>query len=234
MLTFVVFSLKRAWQGFWRNALMSIAATATMVLMLMLLAGFWILRTGLQAGLDYTESKVEVVADLKDKTKPDEVEAHHGPPRAAAGGRLGPLRQQGGGPRQLPGLARGTGRGRLHEIPRRQSAARQPRGQARRCEHLRQRRRAPPGGAGRRPGQGATDDRRQPPDGHQRPAAPRAPSSCSSSRSSSCSSSSTRFGWPSSRGPRRSRSCAWSGRRTPSSAGRSCSRGRWSGCSGRR
>jgi cell division transport system permease protein len=75
MLTFVVFSLKRAWQGFWRNALMSIAATATMVLMLMLLAGFWILRTGLQAGLDYTESKVEVVADLKDKTKPDEVAA---------------------------------------------------------------------------------------------------------------------------------------------------------------
>ncbi len=75
MLTFVVFSLKRAWQGFWRNALMSIAATATMVLMLMLLAGFWILRTGLQAGLDYTESKVEVVADLKDKTKVDEVDA---------------------------------------------------------------------------------------------------------------------------------------------------------------
>jgi cell division transport system permease protein len=75
VLTFVVFSLKRAWQGFWRNALMSIAATATMVLMLMLLAGFWILRTGLQAGLDYTESKVEVVADLKDKTKLDEVDA---------------------------------------------------------------------------------------------------------------------------------------------------------------
>ena len=75
MLTFVVFSLKRAWQGFWRNALMSIAATATMVLMLMLLAGFWILRTGLQAGLDYTELKVEVVADLKDKTKVDEVDA---------------------------------------------------------------------------------------------------------------------------------------------------------------
>ena len=68
MFSFVVFSLKRAWQGFWRNALMSIAATATMVLMLLLLSGFWILRTGLQAGLDYTESKVEVVADLKDNT----------------------------------------------------------------------------------------------------------------------------------------------------------------------
>jgi cell division transport system permease protein len=75
VLTFVVFSLKRAWQGFWRNALMSIAATATMVLMLMLLAGFWIMRTGLQAGLDYTESKVEVVADLKDRTKVAEVDA---------------------------------------------------------------------------------------------------------------------------------------------------------------
>jgi cell division transport system permease protein len=74
MLSFVVFSLKRAWQGFWRNALMSIAATATMVLMLLLLAGFWILQTGLQASLDYTESKVEVVADLKDDVKLSEVE----------------------------------------------------------------------------------------------------------------------------------------------------------------
>ena len=75
MLSFVVFSLKRAWQGFWRNALMSIAATATMVLMLLLLSGFWILRTGLQAGLDYTESKVEVVADLKGNTNPEEIVA---------------------------------------------------------------------------------------------------------------------------------------------------------------
>ncbi|HSL34648.1 MAG TPA: permease-like cell division protein FtsX [Candidatus Limnocylindrales bacterium] len=74
MPAFVIFSLKRAWQGFWRNALMSLAATATMVLMLLLLAGFWILQTGLQASLDYTESKVEVVADLRDNVKPDEVE----------------------------------------------------------------------------------------------------------------------------------------------------------------
>ena len=73
MISFVVFSLRRAWQGFWRNALMSLAATATMVLMLMLLAGFWILQTGLQASLDFTESKVEVVADLKDNVKPIEV-----------------------------------------------------------------------------------------------------------------------------------------------------------------
>ena len=41
--------------------------------MLLLLAGFWILQTGLQASLDFTESKVEVVADLKDNVKLFEV-----------------------------------------------------------------------------------------------------------------------------------------------------------------
>ena len=65
MISFVVFSVQRAWQGFWRNALMSLAATATMVLMLLLLAGFWIIQTGLLAGLEFTEQKVEVVADLQ-------------------------------------------------------------------------------------------------------------------------------------------------------------------------
>ena len=68
MIRFVIFSLKRAWQGFWRNALMSLAATATMVLMLLLLAGFWIINTGLLAGLEYTESKVNVVAYLTNTT----------------------------------------------------------------------------------------------------------------------------------------------------------------------
>lgn len=66
MISFVIFSMKRAWQGFWRNAVMSLAATATMVLMLLLLAGFWIIQTGLLAGLQFTEQKVEVVADLQD------------------------------------------------------------------------------------------------------------------------------------------------------------------------
>ncbi|MEX2184266.1 MAG: permease-like cell division protein FtsX [Chloroflexota bacterium] len=65
MIPFVWFSLKRAWQGFWRNAVMSLAATATMVLMLLLLAGFWIIQTGLLAGLEFTEQKVEVVAYLQ-------------------------------------------------------------------------------------------------------------------------------------------------------------------------
>jgi cell division transport system permease protein len=65
VISFLFFSIKRAWQGFWRNALMSLAATATMVLMLLLLAGFWIIQTGLLAGLEFTEEKVEVVAYLE-------------------------------------------------------------------------------------------------------------------------------------------------------------------------
>jgi len=65
MFSFVLFSMTRAWQGFWRNAVMSLAATATMVLMLLLLAGFWIIQTGLLAGLQFTEQKVEVVAYLQ-------------------------------------------------------------------------------------------------------------------------------------------------------------------------
>ena len=66
MITFVAFSMRRAWQGFWRNAVMSLAATATMVFMLILLAGFFVVLTGLNAGLEFVEQKVEIVADVKD------------------------------------------------------------------------------------------------------------------------------------------------------------------------
>ena len=71
MIRFVLFSLGRAWQGFWRNAVMSIAATGTMVLMLLLLAGFWIVQTGLIAGLEFVEQKVQIVADLDDTITPE-------------------------------------------------------------------------------------------------------------------------------------------------------------------
>jgi cell division transport system permease protein len=64
VIGFLAFSISRAWQGFWRNAAMSLAATATMTLMLLLLAGFFILQNGLLAGLSFVEQKVEVVADL--------------------------------------------------------------------------------------------------------------------------------------------------------------------------
>jgi len=75
VLSFLYFSVRRAWQGFWRNALMSLAATATMVLMLLLLAGFWIIQTGLLAGLEFTEQKVEVVAYLQPNATDDQIAA---------------------------------------------------------------------------------------------------------------------------------------------------------------
>ncbi len=64
---FVGFSVVRAWQGFWRNAMMSLAATATVVLMLILLSGLFIVLTGLNSGIDFIESKVGVTAELTDK-----------------------------------------------------------------------------------------------------------------------------------------------------------------------
>ena len=65
-LRFIGFSVVRAWQGFWRNAMMSLAATATVVLMLVLLAGLFIVITGLNAGLEFIESKVALTARLVD------------------------------------------------------------------------------------------------------------------------------------------------------------------------
>ncbi len=75
MISFLAFSLSRAWQSFWRNAAMSLAATATMTLMLLLLSGFWIVQAGLIAGLDFVEQKVQVVADLNDGTSDSAVAA---------------------------------------------------------------------------------------------------------------------------------------------------------------
>lgn len=75
MITFVAFSLRRAWQGFWRNGVMSIAASATMAFMLTLLAGFWVVQTGLSAGLDFVESKVQVRAFIKDDAASADVNA---------------------------------------------------------------------------------------------------------------------------------------------------------------
>ncbi len=67
-LRFIGFTIVRAWQGFWRNAMMSLAATATVVLMLVLLASLFIIISGLDAGLAYIESKVAVTAQLADGT----------------------------------------------------------------------------------------------------------------------------------------------------------------------
>jgi cell division transport system permease protein len=61
---FVGFAVVRAWQGFWRNAMMSLAATATVILMLVLLSGLFIVIAGLNSGLAFIESKVGVTARL--------------------------------------------------------------------------------------------------------------------------------------------------------------------------
>src|SRR5215203_4583339 len=66
--------MRRAWQGFWRNALMSLAATLTMVLMLMLLAGFFVLQNVLLASLSFVEQKVEVVAYVENTATQDQVD----------------------------------------------------------------------------------------------------------------------------------------------------------------
>ncbi|HET6381173.1 MAG TPA: permease-like cell division protein FtsX [candidate division Zixibacteria bacterium] len=63
-LRFIAFSVVRAWQGFWRNAMMSLAATATVILMLVLLSGLFIVIAGLNSGLEFIESKVGVTARL--------------------------------------------------------------------------------------------------------------------------------------------------------------------------
>jgi cell division transport system permease protein len=74
VIPFVLFSMRRAWQGFWRNALMSMAATLTMVLMLVLLAGFFILQNVLLASLSFVEQKVEVVAYVEQNATDDQVQ----------------------------------------------------------------------------------------------------------------------------------------------------------------
>jgi cell division transport system permease protein len=73
VIEFVAFSLKRAAQGYLNNKLMSVAATASMVLMLVLLSGLLILLTGLDATLKYVESDVEAVAYLRDSATTQDI-----------------------------------------------------------------------------------------------------------------------------------------------------------------
>lgn len=73
-LRFLGFTFMRAGQGFWRNRMMSLAATATVVLMLVLLSGLVIVLGGLNSGLTYIESKVGVTARLVDDLTPEETD----------------------------------------------------------------------------------------------------------------------------------------------------------------
>ena len=78
---FIGFAVVRAWQGFWRNAMMSLAATATVILMLVLLSGLFIVIGGLKSGLGVFASKVGGTARLQEgaplETTCDLLEALH-------------------------------------------------------------------------------------------------------------------------------------------------------------
>lgn len=63
---FVRFSVHQALQGLWRNSVMTFAATFTMILMLILLSALVIVIAGVESGLEYIESRVEVRAELHD------------------------------------------------------------------------------------------------------------------------------------------------------------------------
>ena len=100
-LRFIGFSGVRAWQGFWRNAMMSLATTATVVLMLVLLSGLFIVISGLNSGLEFIESKVGVTADgwragQADLTQP-QLDALIAYTRSLPGVEDGELRQPGDG-----------------------------------------------------------------------------------------------------------------------------------------
>ena len=69
----VSYVLSAAWQGFWRNPVMSLASTFTVGLMLLLFAFFLATDRGLQAAVGVLESKVELAVFLEDDAKVSDV-----------------------------------------------------------------------------------------------------------------------------------------------------------------
>ena len=72
-MTRISYVVTAAWQGFWRNPVMSVAATLTVALMLLLFSFFIVTDRGLQAAVNVLESKVELVLYLEDSAKPSDV-----------------------------------------------------------------------------------------------------------------------------------------------------------------
>ena len=69
----VSYVLSAAWQGFWRNPVMSLASTFTVGLMLLLFAFFLATDRGLQAAVGVLESKVELALFLEDDARVSDV-----------------------------------------------------------------------------------------------------------------------------------------------------------------
>ena len=87
---------------------MNLAATVTMVLMLVLLVGLIIVLSGMEAGLAFIESKVEIRAELHEGVAagPRRRRSRRELDGAARGGQRD-LHQQGAGAGRLPRSARG-------------------------------------------------------------------------------------------------------------------------------
>jgi cell division transport system permease protein len=64
MVHLIDFAFRQGLEGVWRNRMMSFAATVTMVMMLVLLSSLVIVLSGIQAGVSFIESKVEIRAEL--------------------------------------------------------------------------------------------------------------------------------------------------------------------------
>ncbi len=73
MSRYVSYVVAQAWQGFWRNPVMSIASTLTVAGMLVLSSFFVIAQRGLDVSLNFLESKVELYLELDDTAKPSEI-----------------------------------------------------------------------------------------------------------------------------------------------------------------
>lgn len=74
MVHLITFSIRQAFEGLWRNRVMSLAATVTMIMMLVLLSSLVIVLSGMQAGLTFVESKVEVRAELAEGVASERVD----------------------------------------------------------------------------------------------------------------------------------------------------------------
>jgi len=121
MFAFIGFSVRRGWSGFWGNASTSLAATATTVLMLLLLSGVLILLTGLNSTLDYVQQESPVVALLKESATQGEIDALQASLKAMPASVSRHVRLPGRGvPRLDSPIPR---HGRRHQLLARQSAA---------------------------------------------------------------------------------------------------------------
>lgn len=72
-MTRIAYIFTAAWQGFWRNPVMSMASTLTVSFMMLLFAFFVVTDRGLQSAIAIFESKVELAAYLSDEAKVSQI-----------------------------------------------------------------------------------------------------------------------------------------------------------------